>query len=164
MRHTLLVVIAGLAAALAQGPVSAQETMPAMVDTYSALADTILSVRQAERDLARAVLESHRRAAVDKYAAGDYGGAAADIALFANEGDNAIAGVRKRLVAGGHHHHHSSDENSSDFDPGFVIVDRASKAGLLDAAARLRKAPEEAAARDAWQSFVATSEALLQAE
>jgi hypothetical protein len=157
--------IAGLAAAFAQVPVSAQETMPAMVDTYSALADTILSVRRAEENLVRAVLEGHRHAAVAKYGAGDYGGAAAEIALFANEGDNAIAGVRKRLVAGGHHHHNqSSDENASEFDPGFVIVNRATKASLLDASAQVRKAPEEAAARDAWESFIATSEALLHAE
>jgi hypothetical protein len=165
MRHTLLVVTAGLAAAFAQVPVSAQETMPAMVETYSALADSILSVRRAEENLVRAVLEGHRQAAVARYGAGDYGGAAAEIALFANEGDNAIAGVRKRLVAGGHHHHSQSpDENAPEFDSGFVIVNRATKASLLEAAAHLRKAPEEAAARDAWAGFMATSEALLHSE
>ena len=46
----------------------------------------------------------------------------------------------------------------------FVIVNRATKASLLDAAAHLRKAPEEAAARDAWEGFMATSGALLHSE
>ncbi|MDH3784322.1 MAG: hypothetical protein OEV00_03230, partial [Acidobacteriota bacterium] len=48
-------------------------------------------------------------------------------------GDAAVAAVRKRLIDGGHHHH-ADDGDDGKYDPGFVIIDRATKKTLLDAA------------------------------
>ena len=46
---------------------------------------------------------------------------AALVAQIGNEGDAAVAAIRKRLVEGGHHHH-ASGEQQGIYDPGFVIV------------------------------------------
>jgi len=161
MRHILNAAI--LAVALCQPTAVAQETPPGMMSLYEALADTILSAKRAEAGFVRVVLEGHRDAARADFERGDYQRAAANIALFANEGDNAIAGVRKRLVDGGHHHH-ASDEGTDAYDPGFVIVDKAHKASLLEMAAQMRRAKNNRAARETWQSFDAAAEALLAAE
>jgi hypothetical protein len=161
MRHILAAAV--LAVAFYQPTAVAQETPPGIVSLYEALADTILSAKRAEAGFARVVLEWHRDAARADFERGDYQRAAANIALFANEGDNAIAGVRKRLVDGGHHHH-ASDEDTDAYDPGFVIVDKAHKASLLEVAAQMRRAQDTGAARDAWQRFDAAVEALLAAE
>lgn len=160
MRHLISAAIA--AVGFCHVSAFAQETAPGMVITYEALADTILSVKRAESSFVRALLESHFSAASAAFEQGDYEGAAAHMALFANEGDNAIAGVRKRLVEGGHHHHHhASDDDDDEYDQGFVIVDKANKASLLEAAAKMRQAQREGDAKDAWERFETTAEALL---
>lgn len=163
MRHFIIAAI--VAVGLCHLSAVAQETAPGMVSTYEALADTILSVKRAESSFVRALLESHLSAASAAFEQRDYAGAAAHMALFANEGDNAIAGVRKRLVEGGHHHHHhASDDDDDAYDQGFVIVDKAHKAVLLEAAAQMRQAKNERDAKDAWVRFETTSEALLARE
>lgn len=152
-----------LATALFHVSAIAQETAPGMVKTYDALADTILSIKRTEVGFVRALLEGYMEAARTDYENRDYEGVAANIALFANEGDNAIAGIRKRLVDGGHHHHHASDEDTADYDQGFVIVDKAHKASLLASAAQMRQAKEKTVVT-AWHNFESTAEALLATE
>ena len=152
-----------LATALFHVSAIAQETAPGMVKTYDALADTILSVKRTEVGFVRALLEGYMEAARTDYENRDYKGAAAKIALFANEGDNAIAGIRKRLVDGGHHHHHASDEDTADYDQGFVIVDKAHKASLLELAAQMRQAKKKTVTT-VWRNFESTADALLATE
>ena len=162
MRHLISAAI--VAVGFCHVSAVAQETAPGMVSTYEALADTILSVKRAESSFVRALLESHLSAATRAFEQREYAEAAAHMALFANEGDNAIAGVRKRLVEGGHHHHHASDEDDDEYDQGFVIVDKVHKASLLEAAAQMRQANRESDAKDAWDRFETTAEALLARE
>lgn len=147
MRIPTLVLLAVLTA----GITLAQQTPRSMVATYDALADAILALKQAEVDFAGAILQVHFAEATVAYEAGDYALAAAEMTLFGNEGDNAIEGVRKRLVDGGHHHH-AADEAEL-YDPGYVIVTRAAKREIVQAAAAMRDAGDAAAARQAWQSF-----------
>jgi hypothetical protein len=106
------------------------------------------------------MLDGHRHGAEAYMKAGDAKRAAAEIALFANEGDNAIGGVRKRLVEGGHHHH-SDDEATSLYDPGFVIVTRKAKQQALAASAALLAARTDEERDTAWQQFVAVADSLL---
>jgi len=156
--------VAMLTIALFHVSAFAQETAPGMVKTYDALADTILAIKRTEVGFVRAMLESYMDAARMDYENRDYEGAAANMALFANEGDNAIAGIRKRLVDGGHHHHHhASDEDTADYDQGFVIVDKANKASLLASAAQMRQAKKKTA-KAAWSNFEDTAKGLLAAE
>jgi hypothetical protein len=145
---------------LAVAPALAQETPASMVGAYESLADTILAVRGAEAGLVRAILDGHRHAAETLLKNGDHQGAAAQIALFANEGDNRVGGVRKRLLEGGHHFN-AGGEKEGIFEPGYVIVDRTSKKALLDASAALRRAGDEAAKKQAYASFDAVAQKLL---
>ena len=149
-----LVALAGVAA-----PAGAQATPPALVKTYESLATIILSARQAEADLVRAVLDGHRRAAEAKFKAGDFAGAAAEMALFANEGDNAVGGVRKRLLEGGHHHNAAGEEKGI-YEPGYVIVTRTAKQAALQASANLRKATTDAERGAAWAEFAKAADGL----
>ncbi len=153
-----LLLLAGLAASAA-----AQSTPPSMVKTYESLATIILGAREAEADLVRAILDGHRRAAEAKFQSGDFAGAAAEMALFANEGDNAIGGVRKRLLEGGHHHNAAGEEKGI-YEPGYVIVTRAAKQAALQASADLRKATADAARKAAWDAFAKVADGLLAAE
>jgi hypothetical protein len=140
--------------ALLAGPALAQQTPPAMVKTYDTLADIILSIDALEADFARAVLEGHRHAASALFESDDFTGAAAQMALFASEGDNAMGGVRKRLLKGGHHHHHHADASKEgEFEPGYVIVTRDAKKRILAASAALRQAKTDAERKQAWQTF-----------
>src|SRR6185295_5003854 len=86
------------------------ETKKSLVATYDSLADTILGAKKSEHNLVIAILESHHHAAQRAMRDGKYDDAAAEMALFANEGDNAVGGVRKRLVEGGHHHNAEGEE------------------------------------------------------
>ena len=59
------------------------------------------------------------------------------------EGDNAVAGVRKRLLEGGHHAN-SEGEAQGVYEAGYVVVNKAAKKAFLDssqAIAMLGKAP-----------------------
>jgi hypothetical protein len=134
-----------------------------MVKSYEALADTILAVRHAEMAFVRALLDGHRHAAEAQMKRGKPETAAAEIALFANEGDNAIGGVRKRLLEGGHHANPEGEEQGI-FEDGYVIVTREAKKKCLAASAALRKATTEEARDQAWQEFVKLAEKLLASE
>lgn len=174
-----------LALAVVTLPASAQETPPSMVATYSGLADAILALKQAELDFMTTLLATHHGHAQAAVQAGDYAGAAAQMALTANEGDNAIAGIRKRLLDGGHHHHHADgeghhhaddaghhaddegshhaeDDSDSLYEPGYMIVTKAAKVEMLAAAAAMRAATDAAAATAAWTRFEAAYEPLFE--
>src|SRR5688500_9007380 len=80
------------------------ETRKSYVETYTAIADTILGSKNAEKGIVKSILENHANAAERAFNQGKHEEAAAEMALFANEGDNQIGGIRKRLLEGGHHH------------------------------------------------------------
>ncbi|MCA9258480.1 MAG: hypothetical protein KDA61_04740, partial [Planctomycetales bacterium] len=121
-------------------------TPPELVAAYDDLATAILAVKKSEESLVRSVLATtygHAQASVQRalhsLQAGDSQAAqkaledvAAYVAQLGAEGDNAVAGIRKRLVEGGHHHH-ASAESKGEFDPGYVVVSNAVKKQLLDA-------------------------------
>ncbi len=166
MRRSMLVpalvafLVTGLAT-VAAAPANAQETPASMVSAYDALATSILGLRHAETDFVRTILEYHLHAAKAAMKAEEYGDAAAQMALFANEGDNAVAGIRKRLLEGGHHHHSQAEEDAGIYEPGYVIVTREAKEKLLAAAASLRTAKDDGARQEAWKSFADTAKGLL---
>jgi len=89
----------------------------------------------------------------------DYEKSAAEMALFANEGDNAIAGVRKRLLEGGHHHN-ADGEAKGIYEPGYVIVTKKAKQKILAASSALRSAKDDAARKAAWEAFVEAADSL----
>lgn len=141
-----------------------QTTPPTMAATYSALADTILALKKTEANFVRSVVAGHFHGAQSYVKAGDGAKAAAEMALFANEGDNAMAGVRKRLLEGGHHHHHADDTAQGEYDAGFVIVTRKAKEAAMAASAAMRDAKDDAARQAAWKQFSAVAEPLLAAK
>jgi hypothetical protein len=138
----------------------AQETPPSIVTAYDALADTILSLRKAEHGFVSAMLDGHLHAAMVRYEQGNYEASAAEMALFANEGDNAIGGVRKRLLEGGHHFNADGEEQGI-FEPGYVVVTSEAKKKLLAASAALRQAADDEARAAAWSDFEMTAKKLL---
>lgn len=162
MRRMLLIVAVVMLAAFSWST-PPQRTAPPTVATYDALADAILAMKQAEAGLVRAMLDGHLRAASRRVERGEYAEAGAEMALFANEGDNAIGGIRKRLVEGGHHHH-ADGEAQGIYDEGFVVVTRRAKRALLESSAAMRVAKGEAKATAAWESFVAVARPLLETE
>ena len=159
----LFVVALTLAVLLVPARAFAQESPPAMVGTYDALADAILALKQTEADFIRSLLVHHLDAAHAHHAQGRPEEAARDMALFANEGDNAVAGIRKRLLEGGHHHN-AAGEAEGIFEPGYVIVTIEAKASMLAAAAAMRQAEDEEAARAAWHEFMEAADSLLHPE
>jgi len=144
-------------------PLAAQQTPVTSVTAYDALADTILSVRQAELRFVAALLDGHRHAAEARMKGGDWKGAAGEIALFANEGDNGIGGVRKRLLEGGHHFNVEGEEQGT-FEPGYVIVKREAKVKLLAIAFAMQQATSDEARQQAWSDFAAKSAELLRSD
>ena len=138
----------------------AQETPPSIVAAYEALADTVLALRQTEHGFVSAMLDGHRHAAMVRYEQGNWKAAAAEMALFANEGDNGIGGVRKRLLEGGHHFNADGEEQGI-FEPGFVVVTSEAKKKLLAASAALLRATDEAGRAKAWNDFEMTAAELL---
>jgi len=140
-----------------------QETPRTTADTYGSLADAILALKHTEAHLVRSILDGHHRAARAFHEHGDRERAAAEMALFANEGDNAIGGVRKRLLDGGHHHH-AGGEAKGIYDPGFVIVTRAAKEKLLAASAAMRAAKTDDERGAAWHPFDAIASELIRSK
>lgn len=153
---TLLAVSVGLAApsASAQAPA----TPPELVAAYDDLATVILAVKKSEESLVRSILATtyaHASAALERanraLESGDMlrAGAALEevagfVAQLGTEGDNAVAGVRKRLLEGGHHHN-AAGESQGIYDPGFVVVTKAVKQQLLTisrAVGQLANAPD----------------------
>lgn len=153
MRSIVAVVLCTCALLVAPALAAGQdaETPKSLVETYDALADTILGAKQAEWNLVHAILAgtySHAEAvaaqAQAKLKAGESATAeieklAALVGQLANEGDASVAAIRKRLIDGGHHHHSDSGDESSAYDEGFVIVTRKAKKALLGAATRIAK-------------------------
>ena len=153
----------GLVAALmmfARAQASAQETPPELVAAYASLADTILAAKRTEALLVRSLLAGHRHGAEAYFRAGQFEMAAVEIALFANEGDNAVAGVRKRLIDGGHHHN-AEGEKEGIFEAGYVVVTKAAKAKALAASAALRRAKSPEQRSKAFDEFEAVAKSLL---
>ncbi len=149
-----------VAAALLVVPAQAQETPAAIAKAYGALADSVLALRSAEAALVTAILDGHYDAAKRMADRGNWDGAAANMALFANEGDNAIAGVRKRLLEGGHHFNAAGEEQGI-FEEGYVVVNRKAKRKMLDAVSSLRQATDEDARKAAWAAFDEVAKKLL---
>ena len=141
----------------------AQETPQSNVDTYESLADAILAVKQTEANFVKSMLDGHMHAAQGAMMRGDVETAAAHMALFANEGDNAIGGVRKRLLEGGHHHN-ADGEAKGIYEPGYVIVTIKAKQQVLEASAALRKAKTDAEKKAAWDAFAKVANDLLAGE
>jgi hypothetical protein len=150
-----------LTTTLLAGPALAQGTPPALVKTYDTLADIILAMHTLEADFVRAVLEGHRHAASTLFEKGDFNGAAAQMALFASEGDNAMGGVRKRLLQGGHHHHHADAAKEGAYEPGYVIVTRNAKKKILAASLALSRAKTDDERKQAWKSFDGIASGLM---
>ena len=161
MKHQVLTVIIILS--LCGMPSFAQQTPGSVVTAYEALADTILAVRAAEHSFVRVFLDGHLHAASSRFRQGNWDAAAAEMALFANEGDNAIGGVRKRLLEGGHHFN-AEGEDKGLFEPGYVVVTVEAKQELLAASAALRQADTEEARQEAWDDFHDTAQGLLETE
>lgn len=145
-----------------------------MVDTYDSLADTILGAKQTEWNLVHSILAAtyahaegtYRSALATLDAGGDPRGAIEDLAelvgQLGNEGDAAVAAIRKRLIEGGHHHH-ADDGDDGEYDTGFVIVTREARKALLDAAKRIGKLaadPDRAALEREWKTVQARFESL----
>jgi len=157
MRRTLLITLCLSLLAL---PVVAQQSPPNLVAAYDALAGSILGLREAEAHFVTAVLYDHYRSAERAFKSDDFEKAAAQMAVFANEGDNAVAGIRKRLVEGGHHHN-ADDGEDGEYETGFVVVTRKAKKKLLAASAELRQAKDKDARMAAWYKFQPVAENLL---
>jgi hypothetical protein len=81
------------------------------------------------------------------------------MALFANEGDNAVGGIRKRLLEGGHHHN-AEGEAKGIYEAGYVIVTKAAKKSCLDAVAALQSGDDKAK-KSAWDTFEAAAAPLI---
>ena len=163
MKRSLLLVCAAvvLAAVPNATPAAAQATPEAMVAAYEGLADSILGLRDAEAGFVRTVILVHHRAAKAAMKAGKIEDAAAQMAMVANEGDNAVAGIRKRLLEGGHHYNAEGEEQGI-YEPGYVIVTREAKKEILEAASALRQAPDDAAREAAWTDYRAVVDKLLE--
>ena len=171
-------IVASALAVIIVSPAAAQTPAPGtpaeMVATYDALADTILGANKAEKKLVHSILAAtygHAQSSVATARAalrsGDAAGARAAIENVATavgqigtEGDNAVAGVRKRLLEGGHHHNAEGEEKGI-FDTGFVIVTKAAKQKLRDASAALQAAKDDAGRKAAWDAFDAAAAPLI---
>lgn len=160
MKKNLKLMLVLGAAALVALPTMAQETPSSMAAAYDSLAKIILNVRQAEEDLVRAMLDGHYHGAKSLMKQGRYDAAAAEMALFANEGDNAVAGIRKRLVEGGHHHNAAGEEQGI-FEEGYVLVTREAKKTMLSASTALRQAKDDVAREAAWKQFSDVAQEIL---
>jgi hypothetical protein len=141
-------------------PAAAQKTPDSLAAAYDDLADSILSLRAAEDSFVRAILDDHYRGAKRSMERDEYDRSAAEMALFATEGDNKISGIRKRLVEGGHHHNADDGEDGT-YETGFVVVTRKAKKKLLEISATMRQARTGEARRAAWAEFDAIASKLL---
>lgn len=148
--------LSGVLLALYAGISSAQtnaieaKTPEDLVSSYESLADGILALKATEYNVVRSILATtylHAHATLEmaksKVEAGEPARAdveklAALVAQLGNEGDAAVAAIRKRLLEGGHHHHAAAEQEGI-YDPGFVVVTRAAKNVFLDAATEIGK-------------------------
>jgi len=178
-----ILAVASVACILAPRPAGAQGTAPGpttpaeLVATYQSLADGILALKRAERDVCRSILAAANahaqveltraqtaiKASDAKTARTAVEGLAATVGQLATEGDSAVAGVRKKLVDGGHHHN-SAAEAQGLFDQGYVIVTRDAKAKMLassKAIAQMATAPKADALDAEWKKVAAVVDPLL---
>jgi hypothetical protein len=140
--------------------VARQETPRSMAKAYDALADSILAVKNTETEFVRTILVHHYTKAEDYALKGDAEHAAAEMALFGNEGDNAIGGVRKRLLEGGHHHN-AEGEAQGIFEEGYVIGTKKMKQDALALSATMRQAKSDAEKKAAWEKFAALAQPVV---
>jgi len=160
MKPNLKILLVLVAVALIAMPSLAQKTPSTMVAAYDSLAKIILNVLQAEEDFVKAMLDGHYHGAKALMKQGKYDAAAAEMALFANGGDNAIAGIRKRLVEGGHNHNAAGEEQGV-FEEGYVLVTREAKKTMLAASTAMRQAKDDVAREAAWKDFSTTAQKIL---
>jgi hypothetical protein len=171
-RAALLALVASLAPAeAAPAGRAAPSTPKEMVATYDALADTILGGIKTERRLVVAILNAayaHARVEVERarqaLESSDNTGAkaaienlAAAVGQIGTEGDNAVAGIRKRLLQGGHHANVEGEAQGL-FDEGYVIVTKTAKKAFLDASqalAMLARTPRADALETEWKKVEA---------
>ena len=157
------------AAARAQAPPPA--TPREMVAAYEALADTILGANKTEVKLVHAILAAtygHAQGEVARArqalkandaaaARAAFENAATAVGQIGTEGDNAVAGVRKRLLQGGHHAN-AEGERQGIFDDGYVVVTKVAKQAFLDsskALAMLAREPKAEALDAEWKKVEA---------
>jgi len=142
MKRTAIVVatVLALGASYALGAT----TQKSLVATYDKIADGILAANHAETAVVKAILQSHRDAGDAAAASGKWDEVASHVALWANEGDNAVGGIRKRLLEGGHHHN-AEAESKGIFEPGFVVVTVEAKKKALEISSRIQAAKDDAA-------------------
>ena len=133
-------------------------TSKPLVDTYNAIADSILAAKRSEAAVVKSILESHIAHANAAAAAGKWDEAAAELSLAANEGDNAVGGIRKRLLEGGHHHN-AEGEAKGIYEEGYVIVTKAMKKQMMDLVAKLQAAKDDAARKAVWAEIDAAAKA-----
>jgi hypothetical protein len=150
MAAVLAALLAAPAAAQMHGGGATTATPTPLVDAYGSLADSIIAGKKTEWNLVHAILAgtyAHAEGVMAKVRARLKAGETAQAELetlatlvsqLGTEGDAAVAAVRKRLVEAGHHHH-ANAENEDDYDPGYVIVTKEMKKGLLAAAGSLGK-------------------------
>lgn len=136
------------------------ETRPSLARTYASIADTILGSKRAEAHVVRSILEDHAAAARRAFDAGKWEDAGAEMALFANEGDNQVGGIRKRLLEGGHHHN-ADGEAKGIYEEGFVVVTKVQKTAALAASQSLLAATDDAGRKAAWTAFAAVADPVL---
>lgn len=177
----LFCTLIGLSPTLSYGQTEiAADTPPELVAAYDSLADTILAASKTEHQLILSILATtymhaqavmgvaRSRLQLGEQARSDIEKLAALVSQLGNEGDAAVAAIRKRLLEGGHHHHHhASSEQQGMYDEGFVVVTRAAKKVFLDAATEIGKlsATTDASALDAqWQNVEREYEALMTSE
>jgi hypothetical protein len=158
-RGTARLWLAGMALVAVTSFALGAETRKSLVATYSAIADTILGSKHAESGIVKSILEIHYGNARRSFEAGRYDDAAAEMALFANEGDNAVGGIRKRLLEGGHHHN-AEGEAKGIYEAGYVIVTKAAKKACLDAVASLQS-DDDKEKKAAWDKFDAAAAPLI---
>jgi hypothetical protein len=156
-------------AARAQAPPPA--TPREMVAAYEAVADTILGANKAEVKLVHAILAAtygHAQGEVARarqaLKAGDAAAArsalenvATAVGQIGTEGDNAVAGVRKRLLQGGHHAN-AEGERQGIYDDGYVVVTKAAKQAFLESSnelAMLAREPRAEALDAEWKKVEA---------
>jgi len=143
----VIAVAAGVAGfTYAAGP-APSGTSAGLVKVYSEHATALLSVKKTEELIVKEICADAFRQAThhlslaikadksgNKEAAMSYlESAAGATAMLASEGDKAVAAVRNRLLEGGHHHH-ATPEIAVKYDPGFVVITKASKKVLLEQA------------------------------
>jgi riboflavin biosynthesis pyrimidine reductase len=149
-----------------------------LVAAYDSLADSILAVKQTERHMVQSILAttfSHAQATLGavqkKMAGGENAGAEIEkladlVSQLGNEGDAAVAAIRKRLVEGGHHHN-AQGEKDGIYDEGFVIVTRAARKALLASAgniARMAASPNAEKLKAEWSAVATQYKSLVKGD